>query len=195
MSSNRKSHSIEKFFNLNFAFPDLLITGLALSKPFHIIQNGIKKMKNYLIVKITIIAFVLILVTGFLSTGTNFKTDKDEMISNYQAGGTDWKAPVFADKLKNPLADDAKATKDGKNLFNTNCSSCHGDKGEGNGPAAAAINPKPKNLSSKQVQEQSDGALFWKITTGKPPMVSWKSALSEKQRWSLVNYVRQLKKK
>ncbi|TSA29380.1 MAG: cytochrome c [Ignavibacteriales bacterium] len=152
-------------------------------------------MKGHLIKKIAILVFVFILVPSFLSTGTNFKTAKDEMILCYQAGVTEWKAPKFVDKLKNPLVEDAKATKEGKNLYNTNCASCHGDKGEGNGPAAAALNPKPKNLSSKQVQEQSDGALYWKITTGKPPMISWKSALSEKQRWSLVNYIRQLNKK
>ncbi|NJD23604.1 MAG: c-type cytochrome [Melioribacter sp.] len=152
-------------------------------------------MRSLLILKFMILSFVFILAQSFLSTGKDSKNVKDEMISYFQAGGTDWKAPTYADKLKNPLAADAKAVKDGKNLFTTNCASCHGDKGDGNGPASATINPKPKNLTSKQVQEQSDGAIFWKITTGKPPMVSWQSALTEKQRWSLVNYIRQLNKK
>lgn len=152
-------------------------------------------MKSSLIFKIVILAFVFILAQSFLATSKDSKNAKDEMISYFQVGGTDWKAPTYADKLKNPLVADAKATKDGKNLFTTNCASCHGDKGDGNGPASATINPKPKNLTSKQVQEQTDGALYWKITTGKQPMISWQSALSEKQRWSLVNYVRQLGKK
>jgi len=109
--------------------------------------------------------------------------------------GTDWIAPKYADKLKNPFDGDIKAAKEGKSLYTTNCSSCHGNKGEGNGPASAALNPKPKNLTSEKVQSQTDGAIFWKITTGNPPMVSWQKVLSEKERWSLVDYIRQLKTK
>jgi hypothetical protein len=38
----------------------------------------------------------------------------------------------------------------GKELFQANCSSCHGDNGEGNGSAAATLNPKPRNFRSLQ---------------------------------------------
>ncbi|HZE19940.1 MAG TPA: cytochrome c, partial [Candidatus Angelobacter sp.] len=34
----------------------------------------------------------------------------------------------------------------GKTLFDVNCASCHGSKGLGDGPAAAALNPKPRNF-------------------------------------------------
>lgn len=34
----------------------------------------------------------------------------------------------------------------GKTLFTTNCASCHGAEGFGDGPAAAALNPKPRNF-------------------------------------------------
>jgi len=152
-------------------------------------------MKSHLIIKITIIAFVFILIPSLLSTGKIIKTNKAEMNISFQAGGTDWKAPSFADKLKNPFTGDEKATKDGKSLYTINCASCHGNKGAGDGPASLPLNPKPKNLTSEVVQTQSDGAIFWKMTTGKGAMVSWKNTLTEKQRWSLVNYIRQLKKK
>ena len=110
-------------------------------------------------------------------------------------GNQKWVAPAYADTLKNPLAGNSKAAKEGKNLFNMYCTTCHGDKGLGNGVSAAALNPKPKDLTVKEVQKQSDGALFWKITTGNPPMVSWKYTLTEKQRWQVVDYIRQLAKK
>ncbi len=44
-----------------------------------------------------------------------------------------------------------------------------------------------------KVQEQSDGALFWKITNGNPDrgMPSF-SQLPELQRWQLVLYLRKL---
>ncbi|HVN71228.1 MAG TPA: cytochrome c [Desulfomonilia bacterium] len=39
----------------------------------------------------------------------------------------------------------AAAEKDnkGKDLYNNNCKTCHGTNGEGKGPAASALNPKP----------------------------------------------------
>jgi mono/diheme cytochrome c family protein len=106
-----------------------------------------------------------------------------------------WKAPKSADELKNPFKDQKSSTLDGKKIFDQNCVSCHGDEGLGNGPAGASLNPKPANLTSKEVQEQSDGAIFWKITNGRGIMISWKFSLSEKQRWHLVNYIRELGKK
>lgn len=37
----------------------------------------------------------------------------------------------------------------GKELFAANCSSCHGEQGNGDGPAGAALNPKPRNFHQK----------------------------------------------
>jgi hypothetical protein len=34
----------------------------------------------------------------------------------------------------------------GKELFQTTCASCHGDNGEGNGPTAVTLNPKPRDF-------------------------------------------------
>jgi mono/diheme cytochrome c family protein len=44
--------------------------------------------------------------------------------------------------------DDAKLAK-GKELFLANCSSCHGNEGDGNGTAGQALNPKPRNFHAK----------------------------------------------
>jgi mono/diheme cytochrome c family protein len=42
------------------------------------------------------------------------------------------------------------------------------------------------------VQQQSDGALFYKITEGRGPMPSFKTTLTEQQRWDVVNHIRTL---
>jgi mono/diheme cytochrome c family protein len=100
---------------------------------------------------------------------------------------TEWKAPADAKNLKNP----EKGTAAGKKSVETNCASCHGAQGKGDGPAAAALNPKPANWQSDKVKKESDGELFWKITNGRGPMPPWKH-LPEKERWEIVNYIRTL---
>jgi mono/diheme cytochrome c family protein len=103
---------------------------------------------------------------------------------------SEWKAPATAKAAKNPV-DKAIGVKLGQALFQENCVICHGKAGKGDGEAAAAMNPRPKSLADKAVQAQSDGELFWKISEGRDAMPGWKS-LPEKERWSLVHYVRNL---
>ncbi len=105
-----------------------------------------------------------------------------------------WTAPESANELKNPLAGNQAATLQGKKTFNQMCYLCHGMKGKGDGMAGAALDPKPANFLSLRVKNESDGAIFWKITHGNPPMMSYKDALTDDQRWQLVNYIRVLEK-
>ncbi len=105
-----------------------------------------------------------------------------------------WVAPASADALKNPFANNEEATRKGKKLYNQLCNICHGDKGKGDGMAGAALVPKPANFTSDKVQAQSDGAIFWKMTEGRPPMAAYRDILKEEERWQLVNYIRTLKK-
>ena len=106
------------------------------------------------------------------------------------AGEAVWTAPDAEKAKVNPVARDA-GVRDGRTKFNINCRLCHGPEGKGDGPAAAALNPKPRNLTSQEVQAETDGELFWKITTGRGAMPSWQ-LLPETDRWSLVHYIRTL---
>jgi SNF family Na+-dependent transporter len=63
---------------------------------------------------------------------------------------------------------------------------------KGDGPAAANLNPKPKDFSSVELQKQTDGELFWKLSNGKGMMVPYKHSLNEEKRWQLINYIRTL---
>lgn len=105
-----------------------------------------------------------------------------------------WVSPKLAQGVKNPVTANPAALAEGKALYATNCSPCHGDKGKGNGPAAQALNPKPADHTSAAVQSETDGSLFWKLTEGRSPMPSYKAVLSDKQRWELVDYIRTLAK-
>ena len=75
----------------------------------------------------------------------------------------------------------------------TNCVPCHGETFKGNGPAAIALNPKPADWTSPRVQDQGDGELFWKISTGRGAMPSWKH-LPERERWAVLRFIKTLNK-
>ncbi|MBE0681476.1 MAG: cytochrome c [Anaerolineales bacterium] len=103
-------------------------------------------------------------------------------------------APVPAEFAgqTNPLGADAAAA--GAEIFKTNCESCHGPQGHGDGPAGAALDPAPKNLAELQATA-GDDYLFWRIATGKEgtSMVAWKGVLNDEQIWQAVSFIRTLK--
>ncbi|MBI1958037.1 MAG: cytochrome c [Candidatus Rokubacteria bacterium] len=107
---------------------------------------------------------------------------------------TPWAAPDAEKGKKNPVAAGKKAVEQGEKVAKVNCASCHGAKGKGDGAAAAALTPKPADWTGKKVQDETDGSLFWKISTGRGAMPPWKH-LPENDRWALVHYLRSLKGK
>jgi len=113
------------------------------------------------------------------------------------AGGvwaqTPWLVPESEQDKKSPIAASPKVVEHGQKVAQVNCVSCHGKAGKGDGVAAVALNPKPADWTSKRVQDETDGELFWRITTGRGAMPGWRH-LSENDRWVLVQYVRSFKK-
>lgn len=92
----------------------------------------------------------------------------------------------------NPLGADAAS--EGAKVFKTNCETCHGPQGYGDGPAGQALDPKPKNLPELAAQV-GDDYLFWRVSTGKPgtSMAPWAGILTEEQIWQAVAFIRTLK--
>lgn len=111
-----------------------------------------------------------------------------------QSKGSNWEPPKSADELHNPLPNDAAALQEGKTNYHLYCAPCHGDKGRGDGPAAAGLSVKPADHSSAIIQAKSDGALFWEMSEGHSPMPAYKQTLTEQQRWQLVTFIRTLAK-
>jgi len=96
-----------------------------------------------------------------------------------------WIAPTADAAKPNPLAGRSEALAGGEKVYRQRCAACHGDDARGT--------PKAPDLAAPDVQAQSDGALFWKITSGNThagmPTFSF---LPELQRWQLVLHVRAL---
>jgi mono/diheme cytochrome c family protein len=95
-------------------------------------------------------------------------------------------------EVPNPYEATENSVAQGANLYAANCSVCHGENGEGDGPTAEALDPKPANLHEDHVQSLTDGALFHIITHGRPEtaMPAWENQLSEEERWHVINFLR-----
>ena len=102
-----------------------------------------------------------------------------------------WMSPGKESTRVNPIKRDNNSITRGITLYKKNCASCHGAKARGNGLAGKALNPKPADLR-KMSGTHPDGDFAWKISSGRGAMPAWKSILSEKQIWDLVNYIQSL---
>ena len=86
----------------------------------------------------------------------------------------------------------------GKTTFENTCAACHGPGGKGDGPAAAALDPKPKNLTDADLlSTQTDDFIYKVISEGgaavglSPMMAPWGGVLSEQDIWNVVAFIRQ----
>jgi mono/diheme cytochrome c family protein len=98
-----------------------------------------------------------------------------------------------------PAGASAQNVAEGKNLYTTYCTSCHGDQGKGDGVAARSLPVKPADHTNNAVMSQlSDKYLIDIITKGGSAvnksgfMPAWGSSLNPKQVADIVAYVRSL---
>ena len=120
-----------------------------------------------------VLVAVLVLGAGLLAQNLQYRPDPS------------WRPPDSAVARVNPLAGSPELAAGGRKLFQRQCAQCHGTEGQGVKNAA--------DLQLPVVQQQTDGALFWKITNGnsRRAMPSF-SGLPELQRWQIVLYLRTL---
>ena len=95
----------------------------------------------------------------------------------------------------------AADAEEGKKVYMQFCSSCHGQSGKGDGPAAAALNPKPRDHTDKEYMSKlSDDDIFKVVKNGgasvgkSPLMPAWGATLKDDQIQDVVAYVRTLSK-
>lgn len=105
--------------------------------------------------------------------------------------------------LKNPVPATPQTLTEAKELFRINCAACHGANGRGDGFVGGyfrrANTEPPVDFASERVKSRTDGELFWAITNGfnevadlrgVTRMPSFRALLTEKQRWTLVHFIR-----
>ena len=117
------------------------------------------------------------------------------VISFRMAQEEPWPVPDKYMKMANPVKADATSVADGKQLWLQHCTSCHGKAGKGDGPKAAQLKTLPHDLSKADVQSQPDGSFFYKTSEGRKDMPSFKKKIPDQDDiWSIVNYIKMLKK-
>ncbi len=102
----------------------------------------------------------------------------------------DWMVPSDHTALTNPSEYNLENIKKGKELYTRNCQSCHGDPGKNN---PLALLPLPVDIASERMHANSEGDLFYKITTGRGVMPPFESTISENERWKLINFIMNFK--
>jgi mono/diheme cytochrome c family protein len=113
----------------------------------------------------------------------------------------DMTGPTAPDEIpskKAPTAPEAIAA--GKKLYQRRCMPCHGEHGDGNGPAADVMDPRPRDFTkglfkirtTTHNELPTDEDLYRTISRGIPGtgMPSWKGLLSEDERLNVIAYVK-----
>jgi mono/diheme cytochrome c family protein len=131
-------------------------------------------------------AVAIVLIIGLIMGSFTFKSLQDQK---------PWPVPAGAKAKKNPVASSAESIKAGKELWATNCKSCHGAKGLGDGTKAPQLKTEPGDFSLASFQSQTDGEMFYRLSEGRDDMPASKKKIpDEEDRWNLVNFIRTLKK-
>jgi mono/diheme cytochrome c family protein len=72
-----------------------------------------------------------------------------------------------------PRLNDAGDLNRGRQLYSSYCASCHGTRGEGDGPGAAGLHPRPVNLSEHEYTRDRLGSSLWNGSAG-TAMPAWR---------------------
>lgn len=103
--------------------------------------------------------------------------------------------------LDNPLPPSSEVIREGKTLYFKNCVFCHGDKLDGRGHFADALDPRPADLTAPETLAQlHESYVFWRIREGgrglpagshpwNSAMPRWKDDLRDKEIWKIIRFL------
>lgn len=99
---------------------------------------------------------------------------------------------VAAPKMVAPASTD-ESVAHGDSLFHTVCWTCHGKTLMGDGPVTAKFIPPP-DLLAEGTRQKTDGYIYMYMRHGGAVMPSYGNALSSRDAWSIVHYIRHMQK-
>ena len=113
---------------------------------------------------------------GPLDDGSPFYTGKTG-----DALATNFPMPVTLDLVKH-----------GQEVFDINCSACHGRDGYGEGMIVQRGFPPPPSFHSERLRHAPIGHFFDVITNGYGVMYPFGNHISPADRWAIISYIRAL---
>lgn len=110
---------------------------------------------------------------------------------------------LAGENLSNPLQLTEQTITEGKQLYESFCAHCHGEKGKGNGsithPIYGAVpsysSETPNRRGGRSMTQLKEGHIYHTIMYGLNSMGPHSSLIREKDRWKIVAYVQTLQGK
>ena len=89
---------------------------------------------------------------------------------------------------------EAANLQEGKELYVARCLTCHGCAGNGLGSYAGTLIVTPADFKQEPFRSMPDDEWFWHVSEGiqGTVMPTWKTSLSEDERWTVIRYVQQI---
>lgn len=103
--------------------------------------------------------------------------------------------PALYASMTNPLPRTQATLDTGARVYAQNCAACHGQQGQGDGPAGANLSPPSGNLAwlSDMPMGQWDPFIYWTVAEGGSQfgtaMPAFKNSLSKDQIWAVTAYI------
>ena len=107
-----------------------------------------------------------------------------------------WHIPAGATMEHNPQPLNDAVLAKGQGIYKAKCQRCRGTDGTGHGPEADPNHPAGDLTSARLASRNPDGVMFYKIWNGraKPKMPAMKTDISQADVWTVIHYVRSLRK-
>jgi cytochrome c553 len=151
-------------------------------------------MRTVKIAAATVIALALIVVAisyGFLkSEGLSARRKPSKLEYVLANHALSISIPAAAKNAKNPMKADADALSEAGKDYSDHCAPCHARDGAGNTDIAKGLSPEVPDLRSAQIQNLSDGQLFYIIKNGVRFTGMPGSYFQNERIWRLVLLIR-----
>ena len=121
-------------------------------------------------------------VEGTIARGGTFPYEYENSEAGYQ---------LAKDSLVSPLIVTEAHLENGKKMYDIYCASCHGTKGDGQGPLVQ--NEKFLGIPNYKDREITQGSIYHVIMHGRNLMGSHSSQLTPTERWQVTHYVEKLR--
>ncbi len=120
--------------------------------------------------------------------------DMGEKVKEVAIAAAEAPKAIDINSIKEPWIENEDVARYGEGVYKANCAMCHGEKALGDGPAGAALNPKPRNLVEGHWAVGGDSMALFKTFTNGIPGTSMPgfTQIKAADRWALVQYVRSI---